>query len=253
MITHAPTEALLDEFQKSAGPRSGAGTDVVELRLLVPVLSVGMLRHLGQCLERARQAGAPVVISSAHASIFAAGADLAEIAALNVESSGAYAERGRRLMAAISSHPAPVVAAVAGACAGGGVDLALSCDRIIAGPGAWLAHPGVRRGLVTGWGGTAMLPVRLDRSACTRMLLEGSRLDAASLLEAGLAAAVIDDPADDPVEAAAREAGRLASMNRSRLSLWRTLRDGRFVDRFRAVVVHKQGRETGFSFAIRRS
>jgi enoyl-CoA hydratase/carnithine racemase len=239
------------------GPGNGTGDlvasiqhdDVVELRLAEPTLHTRVIAELQEHLRAARAQGLAVVLSSSHPSIFIAGGNLGEIARLDASSCVGYAREGRRLLETVGGHPCPVVAAVDGACAGGGTDLALACDRIVAGPRAFLAHPGARRGLITGWGGTVMLPVRVARADCRRVLLEGSRIGAAELVSCGLATRI----SDDPLLGAVVEARRLAGIHSGRLQLWRTLRHGRFVDRFRAVVVHNQGRPSGFSFAVRMS
>ena len=96
----------------------------------------------------------PVVLASAHPTIFLAGAHLAEIEALDQYSCVGYAELGRSVARRLASHPNAVVAAVHGSCSGGGFDFVMACDWVIASPTATFSHPGVRRGLVTGWGGT---------------------------------------------------------------------------------------------------
>ena len=86
----------------------------------------------------------PVVLRSAHPSVFLAGAHLAEIAALDAASCKPYADRGRRVVEHIENHPAPAVAAVNGSCSGGGFDLVLACDTIVAGAGASFQHSAAR-------------------------------------------------------------------------------------------------------------
>lgn len=209
---------------------------VALLELHAPVLAVRLLRELSATLDSlARHAGdTPLVIASDHPRIFLAGAHLSEIADLDAGSSATYAASGRRVLARIGHHPTPTVAAVAGSCAGGGLDLALSCDRIVAGPGASFSHPGVRRGLVTGWGGTVVLPSRIGAGASRRALLEGRGPTRSEAATAGL----LRTTDGDPVPAAIAEARRLGTIHRSRLDLWRLLRTQGFVDTFRAFVVH---------------
>lgn len=223
--------------------------DAVELRFVRTTLHTSVLLELRRQLLVARDEALPLVITSSHPSIFLAGAHLQQVRQLDRAGSGAYARLGRETIRMLAQHPAPVVAAVGGACAGGGTDLALGCDRVVVGPRASMLHPGARRGLVTGWGGTAMLPPRAGRSTIAAMLLQTSALGADELVASGLACAVHESPA----EAAFAEVRRLAAMDPSRLSLWRALRHGRFVDRFRAVMVHNQRRPMEFSSAIRRS
>ena len=221
-----------------AETRPGPG-GVVRLILPSPLLSLEALAVLRETLAGLAPDAAPLVLESAHPTIFLAGAHLAEIAALDHRTAAGYAAAGRETLRALERHPAPVVAAVGGACSGGGFDLVLACDAVAASPGATFAHPGVRRGLVTGWSGTTRLPHLLGRPATRRLLMDGAVLDARSALEAGLVALVDRDP----VRAAAREALRLARLDPRRLSLWRTLRNARFIDRFQACVVHNWWRQ----------
>lgn len=210
---------------------------VVELRFERPVLARKTLDELEAVLARlaARHPPLPLVITSKHPTIFLAGAHLAEIAALDVESCVPYARLGRSVAHRLSSHPSPVVAAVAGSCSGGGFDLVLACDAVVASPAATFRHPGVLRGLVTGWGGTKSLPRALGRPTALRAFLEGHEVSAAAMMKAGVVVALGDDPPDRAVELALR----LHRLHPSRLPLWRLLRGPTFVDRFRAVVVEK--------------
>jgi enoyl-CoA hydratase len=177
----------------------------------------------------------PVVLASSHPTIFMAGADLAEIAALDEHSCVPYSDLGRSLAAALASHTGPVVASVHGSCSGGGFDLVMACDAVVASPNATFSHPGVRRGLVTGWGGTTGLEAAMGPSTTRRALLEGATIDAPTLAGLGVAIEVTDDP-----RTRAREtARRIGRLHPSRLSLWRLLRGPTFVDRFRAFVVEK--------------
>ncbi len=225
---------------RPAPPERIPGPDGV-VRLVLPstLLSTGVLAGLREALTTFAEGPAPLVLESPHPRIFLAGADLREIAALTRDTAGPYADEGRRTLRALERHPAPVVAAVGGACTGGGLDLALACDAVVAGPRAAFAHPGVRRGLVTGWSGTARLPRLAGRHGAARILLEGAFLGPHEAQREGLVALV--DP--DPVGAGIRESARLARLDPRRLLLWRTLRSSRFIDRFRGCVVHNWWRQ----------
>jgi enoyl-CoA hydratase/carnithine racemase len=213
------------------------GEQVARLVFESPILSVRVLHDLAGTLDKgsAISEPQPLVISSRHPRIFLAGAHLQEIAALDARSSLAYANLGRQVLARLERYPAPVVAAVHGPCTGGGFDMAMCCDAIVAGPRASFSHPGVHRGLVTGWRGTVLLPHTVGTSHARRMVLEGSEASAAEMGElAGICSA------EDLVAAAVTKARCLGSLHPARLKLWRILRESyRFVDRFRAVMVHQ--------------
>jgi enoyl-CoA hydratase/carnithine racemase len=190
-----------------------------------PVLSEAVLAELESCLDLlARDGGrTPVVLRSTHPTIFLAGAHLAEIAALDAARCTAYAGRGRAVLDRLAAHPAPTVAAVHGSCSGGGFDLALACDRIVAADAATFSHPGVRRGLVTGWGGTVRLPAVAGAALAGRAMIAGAPISGRELAARGIAVA-----ADGDVVAAARAvAARLAAVPHTRLLLWRAFRASR--------------------------
>jgi len=211
------------------------GATVLELES--PILTLELLDTISSTLESLAKESRPdpLVLCSAHPSVFLAGAHLAEIANLDASSSGPYARRGRRAIRALEKHPSPTVAAINGSCSGGGFDLILACDALIAGPTARFGHPGVRRGLVTGWSGTTRLPSALGSATARAALLETRELDPVTLSFHG----AILRTADDPLAAATKKAQQLASLDPMRCSLWRGLRGPGFIDRFHAFVVHK--------------
>ncbi|MCJ7755094.1 MAG: enoyl-CoA hydratase/isomerase family protein [Thermoanaerobaculales bacterium] len=228
-------------MDQSADGAGGVGIrrlpGVTVLEFASPVLSMEVLDGLSSTLESLAMENRPdpLVLYSAHPSVFLAGAHLAEIANLNASSSGPYARRGRSAIRDLEKHPAPTVAAVNGSCSGGGFDLVLACDALIAGPGARFSHPGVRRGLVTGWSGTTRLPSALGSATARAALLETRELDPGTLSCHG----AILTAAEDPLAAATEKARQLASLDPMRCRLWRGLRGPGFIDRFHASVVHK--------------
>ncbi len=213
------------------------GEETTTLVLESPILARRILGEIAAVLDELKLEASPcpIVLASAHPTIFLAGAHLGEIAALDHRSCIAYAELGRSIADRLASHPAAVVAAVHGSCSGGGFDLTMACDAVVASPEATFSHPGVRRGLVTGWGGSTGLDSVLGSPALRRALLEGSELDAATMADLGAIQAI----ASDPRAQARATARRLSLLHPSRLASWRLLRGSTFVDRFRAFVVEK--------------
>lgn len=133
---------------------------------------------------------------------FAAGANLRQVAALNPETALEFGRFGQRVFGLIRNSPKLTIAAVNGFCMGGALDLALSCDSRIASSEAVFAHPGVKLGIITGWGGTQMLPALIGRKNAYQMLLTADRIGADEALRIGL----IDEIAANPLEQAfARE------------------------------------------------
>ena len=125
---------------------------------------------------------------------FSAGADLNEIAQLSGPQALAFAQAGQELMNLIDEYPAPVFAAISGYCMGGGLDVALACDRRIAAPNAIFGHRGAALGLITGWGGTQRLPRLVGMGRALEMLVVAEKLHAQEALRIGLVDAVVNDP-----------------------------------------------------------
>jgi enoyl-CoA hydratase len=132
---------------------------------------------------------------------FSAGADLREIAALSGPEAYEFSAMGQRLMQAVECFPAPVYAAISGYCMGGGLDLALACQRRIASRDAIFGHRGAALGLITGWGGTQRLPRLVGKAKALEIFVAAEKVHAKDALRYGL----IDGVAEDPVAEAARQ------------------------------------------------
>ncbi|WP_089103734.1 crotonase/enoyl-CoA hydratase family protein [Streptomyces hyaluromycini] len=102
----------------------------------------------------------------------------------------------------------PLIAAVEGWALGGGCELALACDLVVAAQGARFGLPEVRRGLVARGGGMIRLPQRLPRSVAMELLLTGDPIDAERAERLGLVNRVV--PEGQALEAALQLAGRVA-------------------------------------------
>ena len=150
------------------------------------------------------------LVIAGNAKFFSAGADLNEIAALTGAEAFRFAQMGQRLMTAIASFPAPTIAVIQGYCMGGGLDLALACDRRIASAHALFGHRGAALGLITGWGGTQRLPRLVGKARALQMFLAAEKLHAPQALQAGLVDAVVEDPLAAALETAS-EANRIVS------------------------------------------
>ena len=131
---------------------------------------------------------------------FSAGADLNEVTALNGPAAYEFSKMGQDLMNAVETFPAPVCAAIHGYCMGGGLDLALACDKRIADPHAIFGHRGAALGLITGWGGTQRLPRLIGKSRALRMFIAAEKLTAAQALEIGLVTKIVADPVAEALQ-----------------------------------------------------
>lgn len=160
-------------------------------------LSIGVLDALDRVVENIGEDKAALVFTGA-GNVFASGADLREIAGLSAKEATAFALRGQDLMKRIAGLPQLTIAAINGYCFGGALDLALACDRRIASMSATFAHPGTGLGIITGWGGTQRLPRLIGRGTALEMFFTAEAIGA----ERALAVGLIDEIADDPLEAA---------------------------------------------------
>jgi enoyl-CoA hydratase len=134
---------------------------------------------------------------------FAAGADVAGLRELSAEDVLA-GERGDR-WARLRASRLPVIAAVHGWCLGGGCELALTCDIVLAAEDARFGLPETGLGLIPGAGGTQRLPRIAGRSLALEVILAGRTLTAREALQAGICSRVV------AVEALEREALALAT------------------------------------------
>jgi enoyl-CoA hydratase len=128
-----------------------------------------------------------IVMRGAGAQAFSAGSDIKALATLTQYEKIAHTERGQDIADAIERHTAPVIAAIEGYCLGGGLEIAMACDYRIAGDGATLGLPEVRRlsGLPS-WGGTVRLPRIVGVARAREMIIFGRALSADEALAWGL-------------------------------------------------------------------
>ena len=136
------------------------------------------------------------IFVSARKSVFSAGGDLRELyeTAAAVPAKGrpagvrAFLERIHAVMNAIDAAPLVTIAAVHGACLGGGLELALACDMIIADKMARFAFPELRLGFIPGFGGIPRLKRDLGNAFIRDLLFTGRTVNAARAQAVGLVA-----------------------------------------------------------------
>ena len=140
---------------------------------------------------------------------FCAGADLKERNALTDAEWMEQHALFRRCARALLDSPVPVIAAVEGAAFGGGLELVLMADWIIAGEGARLAYPEVTRGLFPGLGGMQLLQRATSPNFAKEAVLTGRVIEAAEALSVGLVQGVV--PKGEALDAALASAGQVAA------------------------------------------
>ncbi len=160
----------------------------------VNVLNRQVMADLDSALDKIADSKAPLlIVRSGKKSGFIAGADLQEFLGIqDAASAEAISASGQKLFAKLAAVPMPTIAAISGACLGGGLELALACDyRLVFNkPNTQLGLPEVELGLLPAWGGTQRLPRVIGLERTLRVILDRKRLNAAEALRWGLADAI---------------------------------------------------------------
>src|SRR5437763_7137576 len=155
-----------------------------------------------QLQELDRDEGVRCIVLGGNERAFAAGADIGELA--QASAIDLYYQRRVERWDAIRSLWTPLVAAVSGFCLGGGCELAMACDLIVASETAQFGQPEINLGVLPGAGGTQRLTRAVGKSLAMDVILTGRFLSAEEALAAGLVARVV------PREAWLDEAKRVA-------------------------------------------
>lgn len=159
----------------------------------VNVLSRAVLESLGERLTAAEDDPEVrvVVLASAAPKAFAAGADIREMAPMGPRAAREHGGRGQGVTRQIERLPLPVVAAVHGVCLGGGCEIALACDFVVASDDATFGQPEINLGVMPGWGGTRRLPRRVGIVNARRWILTGRAVPARAAEAQGLVDRVV--------------------------------------------------------------
>ena len=155
--------------------------------------------------------GIGAIVITGNAKAFAAGADIKEMAMLSfseVFDADFFAAWGK--LAAVRT---PTIAAVAGYALGGGCELAMMCDLIIAADTAKFGQPEIKLGVLPGMGGSQRLTRAIGKAKAMDLILTGRNIDAAEAERSGLVSRVV--PADDLLTEAKAVAATISRMSRS--------------------------------------
>jgi 3-hydroxyacyl-CoA dehydrogenase len=178
-----------DEIMSIATDIRGTAGVILMDRAPVNAINHDIRRGILDALEElAGNTSLDRIVLAGAGKIFAAGADAGEFNHPPTE------PNLPQVVAAIEASPLPVVAAICGACLGGGLELALACRWRIADQTAQLGLPEVILGVVPGAGGTQRLPRLVGMETALSMIPQGRSLKAAAAADAGLVDALDDDP-----------------------------------------------------------
>ena len=168
---------------------------------------------LGELLQAFREiggdAGISAVVLTGSEKAFAAGADIKEMASMDY--AGAYLADDLSGWEEFARHRKPVIAAVSGYALGGGCELAMMCDFIIAAETAKFGQPEITLGIIPGMGGSQRLARFVGKSKAMDMVLTGRMMDAAEAERCGLVSRVV--PAADLLGEALAAAARIAEFS----------------------------------------
>jgi enoyl-CoA hydratase len=190
--------------------RGNVGVVTLNRPKALNALNAALIDELGQAFDAMDgnpKIGCLVLTGSEKA--FAAGADIKEMASL--DSVEAFLKNYGSALDRLSRVRKPIVAAVAGYCLGGGCELAMICDIVIAAESAKFGQPEITLGVMPGMGGTQRLPRLIGKSKAMDLVLTGRTMDAAEAERSGLVSRVV--PADDLLDEAMRVAEKIADQS----------------------------------------
>lgn len=177
-----PDGVLVLSFDRAGTPVNTFSQDVlIELDVLLERLALDPPKGL--------------VLRSAKASGFIAGADIKEFQSFDAKGTvGDAIRRGQQVFQRLAELPCPTVAAIHGFCMGGGTEIALACRYRVASndPSTRIGLPEVKLGIYPGWGGSVRLPLLVGAPAAFDMMLTGRTLSASAARAIGLVDKVAD-------------------------------------------------------------
>ncbi len=190
--------------------REGVALVTLDRPEALNALSFPLLAELDEALARLDDDAScrAIVITGAGERAFAAGADINELAASTSKS--LHADDPFAAIDRVARLRTPTIAAVRGFALGGGAELAMACDMLVAGDDLQLGQPELAIGVMPGAGGTQRLARAAGRARAMELILTGRRIDAEEATRLGLVTAVV--PAADVVARSLELAGRIARM-----------------------------------------
>ena len=155
-------------------------------------LNSQVLEDLNELLDlvKADEEIRALVLTGSGEKAFVAGADIAEMSTLTKTEGEAFGKKGNDVFRKLETLPIPTVAAVNGFALGGGCELALSCDIILASEKAKFGQPEVGLGITPGFSGTQRLPRRVGVAKAKELIFSGKMIKADEAKEIGLVNAV---------------------------------------------------------------
>jgi enoyl-CoA hydratase/carnithine racemase len=182
------------ELERESGDGSGIARIFLNRPEKVNALNSHMLDRLAGELERlAADESLRVAVLAGRGKVFCAGADVDELAALDVSTAPAFVSRVHRVCAALRALPVPVVARLHGVVIGAGLEIAAACDLRVAAKGTRFAMPEVKLGIPSVVE-AALLPRLIGSGRAAWLVLTGEAIDAQRAHQWGLVEELSDQP-----------------------------------------------------------
>ena len=199
------------ELREVTFDKAAVATLTVNRPAALNALNRVVLEDIAQVLSEVRRDAAVrvLIVTGAGDRAFVAGADIAAMSEMAAGEGLEFSRMGHRVMQSFEDLPIPVIAAVNGFALGGGLELAMACDLIIASEKARFGQPEINLALIPGFGGTQRLPHRIGHARAREFVMTGDMFDAKTALALGLVNQVV---APDRVDAGGAQAGRAAGL-----------------------------------------
>lgn len=240
--------------------RGAVGLIVLDRPKALNAINAELVRELGEALDAFEaDEGIGAVVLTGSEKAFAAGADIREM--LAKEFADVVRDDFIKPWERLARCRKPVIAAVAGHALGGGCEMAMMCDIVIAADTARFGQPEINLGTFPGSGGTQRLPRAVGKAKAMDMVLTGRTMDAEEAERAGLVSRIV--PADALLDEAVRIGEEIAAKSRPVTAMAKeavnrafasTLEEGILFERrlFQATFATEDRREGMEAFAAKR-
>jgi len=193
------TQEVQTKEMTAAGPvilevSNGIATLTIDRPAQLNALNLNVIEALERALGviASNEEVRGVIVTGSGGRSFVAGADIKAMSAYTPREAHEFSTRGSQVMQTIEELPVPVIAAVDGFALGGGCELALACDFIVASPKSTFGQPEVNLGLIAGFGGTQRLPRKVPYGIAMELLVTGRMVKADEALRIGLINRIVE-------------------------------------------------------------
>ena len=172
----------------------GIATLTLNRPKVLNAINYDLLKELDELLDQtAADDSLRVLILTGSGKAFAAGADIAQQAEMDQEEAAKWGQYGSGIFRRLECFPIPTLAVVNGYALGGGCEMAMACDLILAGEKAKFGQPETGLGITPGFSGTQRLLRRVGVSKAKELIYTGRMIDAQEALQIGLADHIYPD------------------------------------------------------------